>query len=139
IVSQDTDGLTTPFEAAMEWAIKADKPFFIGQRSLAILGSRPLKRKLIGITLAESAGNAATAVKECHLIIEAGQIIGRVTSISYSPTLKKYVGLAFITPDKTAEGTPFQIRVDDGRMIPGVVAPLPFYDPKSLRQTEAVD
>lgn len=139
IVSQDTDGLTTPFEAAMEWAIKADKPFFIGQRTLAILGSRPLKRKLIGITLAESAGNAATAVKECHLIIEAGQIIGRVTSISYSPTLKKYVGLAFITPDKTAEGTPFQIRVDDGRMIPGVVAPLPFYDPKSLRQTEAVD
>ena len=34
IVSQDTDGLTQPFEAGMNWAVKMEKPFFVGQRSL---------------------------------------------------------------------------------------------------------
>jgi sarcosine oxidase subunit alpha len=44
IVSQDTDGLTNPMEANMAWAVKDEKPFFIGQRSLRIIGRRPLKR-----------------------------------------------------------------------------------------------
>ena len=32
IVSQDTDGLTDPFEAHLGWAVKLDKPFFVGKR-----------------------------------------------------------------------------------------------------------
>ncbi len=39
IIGQDTDGLTTPIEAAMDWAVKMDKPYFIGQRSLKIIGA----------------------------------------------------------------------------------------------------
>ena len=32
--AQDTDGLTNPFEAGLGWAVRMDKPFFVGQRSL---------------------------------------------------------------------------------------------------------
>ncbi|HZW29945.1 MAG TPA: 2Fe-2S iron-sulfur cluster-binding protein, partial [Isosphaeraceae bacterium] len=39
IIGQDTDGLTHPVEAGLGWAVKRDKPFFVGQRSLAILGT----------------------------------------------------------------------------------------------------
>ena len=34
IVGQDTDGLTFPLEADMEWAIASKKPFFVGQRAI---------------------------------------------------------------------------------------------------------
>src|SRR5262249_11065633 len=37
LIGQDTDGLTHPVEAGLEWVVKRDKPFFVGQRSLAIL------------------------------------------------------------------------------------------------------
>ena len=40
IVGQDTDGLTNPWEANMGWAVKLDKPFFIGKRTLEILEKR---------------------------------------------------------------------------------------------------
>ena len=132
IIGQDTDGLTHPVEAGLEWAVRKDKPFFVGQRSLAILERKPPQRRLVGfITSSPREGR----IEECHLIIDQGQIIGRVTSVSYSPTLQRVIGLAFIAPEHTAPGTPFQIRLDDGGLVPATVAEIPFYDPKNQRQT----
>lgn len=138
IVSQDTDGLTTPFEANLAWAVKRDKPFFIGQRSLAIIGRKPLKRLLVGFMLPpEHTDLAARMPKECHLIIEEGQIVGRVTSVTLSPTLGRVIGLAFVTPERGVPGTQFQIRTDDGTLVTATVVETPFYDPQGQRQTEA--
>jgi len=72
--------------------------------------------------------------KECHLVIRAGDITGRVTSCADSPTLDKVIGLAYVAPDQAAIGTHFQIRVDDGQMVDAEVVPLPFYDPDGKRQ-----
>jgi sarcosine oxidase subunit alpha len=132
IIGQDTDGLTTPYEAALAWAVKLDKPFFVGQRSLKIVERRPRRQELIGFTLDRSF--AGEAPKECHLIIRNGNIAGRVTSIAYSETLGQHVGLAVIVPDLTAEGTRFNIRADGGRMVEAVVSRFPFYDPAGDRQ-----
>jgi sarcosine oxidase, subunit alpha len=133
IVSQDTDGLTNPFEANMAWAVKDDKPFFIGQRSLQIIRPRPLKRVLAGFTL-PSETPAAKVPKECHLIIENKEIVGRITSITRSPTLKQVIGLAFVAPDRAQPGTQFQIRLDDGSLVTATIVETPFYDPKAERQ-----
>ncbi len=148
IVGQDSDGLTTPTEANMRWTVKSTKPFFIGQRSLSILDRQPSKRKLIGFALVsnqtpvgydiQTNAKSESLVKECHLIVHEGQIIGRVTSVAYSPTLKRTIGLAFIAPNKTPPDTAFEIRVDNGSTIPATVVATPFYDPQSLRQRENV-
>jgi sarcosine oxidase subunit alpha len=132
IVSQDTDGLTTPVEANMEWAIKDDKPFFIGQRSLRIIKRKPATRRLVGFELA--ADHHGEMPKECHLVIERGEIAGRVTSVVDSPTLGKVVGLAYVPPHKSAAGSRFSIRIDGGEMVGATVVPTPFYDPKHERQ-----
>ncbi|MCE9590935.1 MAG: (2Fe-2S)-binding protein [Planctomycetes bacterium] len=132
IVSQDTDGLTNPFEAGMEWAIKDDKPFFIGQRSLRIIKKRPIARRLVAFSL--GAGYHGNMPKECHLVIDHGKIIGRVTSIAISPTLHEPIGLAFMPAEKAAVGTPFSIRIDDGEMVAARVVKAPFYDPHAARQ-----
>ena len=132
IIGQDTDGLTTPFEADMGWAVKMDKPFFIGQRSLKIIGQRPPKQVAIGFVLAKDFPGEAP--KECHLIIDQGNMAGRVTSIAFSDALRHHIGLGFIVPELAKEGTKFSIRGEGGRMMEATVAKLPFYDAASARQ-----
>jgi sarcosine oxidase subunit alpha len=131
IIGQDTDGLTTPFEAACGWAVKMDKPFFIGQRSLRIIQQKPLRQILVGFRL--DGGETASKVLECHLAIEQGSIAGRVTSVAWSPTLSRHIGLALLRPDIAKQGH-FHIRVTDGAMAKATVVPTPFYDAEGRRQ-----
>ena len=135
IVSQDTDGLTTPFEAGMEWAVRHDKPFFIGGRSLQIVARKPLKRRLVGFTLPR--GYEGPLPRECHLIIEKGEIVGRVTSIADSATLGQPIGMAYVAPHQSEPGSEFQIRVEGGKMVTAKVVELPFYDRNNARQRAA--
>jgi sarcosine oxidase subunit alpha len=130
IVGQDTDGLTDPDEANAMWAVAMKKPFFVGQRSLRILQARGPRQKLVGIELHD----ATRLPKECHLVIDAGAIAGRVTSIAHSRALNKSIGLAMLSPALAQDGREIQIRIDNGAMIAARVAAAPFYDPKNLRQ-----
>lgn len=132
IVGQDTDGLTTPDEAGLSWAVKHDKPFFVGGRSLEIVARKPLKRWLVGFVLPPDYSGAAPS--ECHLVIDRGEMAGRVTSISRSPTLRQFVGLAYVRPTQATPGTPIQIRLDDGKLATATVVELPFYDRQNARQ-----
>jgi sarcosine oxidase subunit alpha len=131
IVGQDTDGLTHPYEAGMDWAIGKSKPFFIGKRSIAIQKARGVRRTLVGFTLPDP---DATCPKECHLVIQGGAIAGRVTSAVRSPTLGKVIGLAYVAPDQAEIGQRFQIRIDCGEIVEAQVVPVPFYDPDNARQ-----
>jgi sarcosine oxidase subunit alpha len=131
IVGQDSDGLTTPFEAGCAWAVKMDKPFFIGQRSLRIVQKKPQRQTLVGFEL--EAGENAGRVLESHLAIEQGQIAGRVTSVAWSPTLSRHIGLAMLRPD-LAGGRNFDIRVSDGAMVRAAIVSTPFYDAEGRRQ-----
>ncbi len=138
IIGQDTDGLTTPLEVGLGWALKMDKPFFVGQRSLQVLSQQALRQSLVGFMLPD--GYTGTVPQECHLIIDTPHaspaLAGRITSIAWSPSLKRHVGLAFIRPDLSAVGTPFQIRLTDGRLVQATVCATPFYDPNNLKQKE---
>lgn len=135
IIGQDTDGLTTPSEAACEWAVRMDKPFFVGQRSLRIIHSKPVRQRLTGFELLP--GAAVDQVADCHLVIDDDAIAGRVTSVAYSPTLDKHIGLAMLDP-KIAQRESFVIRVTDGRMVSARIVPTPFYDPTAERQRAEV-
>jgi sarcosine oxidase subunit alpha len=134
IVGQDTDGLTTPFEAGLDWALKMDKPFFVGQRSLQIVAGRALRHVLVGFTLDKRF--TGSAPRECHLVIHEGEIGGRVTSIAWSPALLRHIGLAFVPPALSAVGSTFSIRISDGSTVTATVVRTPFYDPDNLRQKE---
>jgi sarcosine oxidase subunit alpha len=132
IIGQDTDGLTTPIEAAMGWAVRMDKPYFIGQRSLKIIGEKKSKAQLVGFVL--DSDDESAAPRECHLVIRGGEIAGRVTSIAFSPALSRHVGLAFVNPEMAVEGSRFFIRADAGRIVQARVVPTPFYDPSGALQ-----
>jgi sarcosine oxidase subunit alpha len=130
IIGQDTDGLTHPFEAQAGWAVKMQKPFFVGQRSLRILQQRGPRQLLVGFEIE----GRAPALKECHLVIEGGEIAGRVTSVAYSHALGKTIGLAMVKPALAAIGTVLSIRLTDGSTIRAVTVAMPFYDRDNHRQ-----
>ena len=130
IVGQDTDGLTDPFEANARWAVNLNKPFFVGQRSLKILAKRGPRQKLVGIEILDS----KRLPKESHLVIEKGNIAGRITSVVHSRTLNKTIGLALLAPQLADAGGEIRIRADRGEILAARVAVTPFYDPQNLRQ-----
>ena len=130
IIGQDTDGLTTPQEADMEWALGKKKDYYLGKRSVDIQGNK-VARKLVGFKLKDA---EAPCPKECHLVIDGDTITGRVTSAVRSPTLNEVVGLAYVGLDQAKHGQSFHIRVDGGVMVEGYVAEHPFYDPEGARQ-----
>ena len=132
IVGQDTDALTHPFEVDLGWAVKMEKPFFVGSRSLQILAARPPERQLVGLALPVDA--TAPLPEECHLIIEGHEIVGRITSVAHRTTLGQPIALAFVRPAQVAAGTQVTIRVAAGKLLTASVVPLPFYDPDTLRQ-----
>jgi len=131
IIGQDTDGLTTPFEADMGWAVAKKKPFYIGKRSVDIQNASPAHRRLIGFRLTDK---SAPCPEECHLVMDGETITGRVTSAVRSPSLDEVVGLAYVPVAIAEAGGTFTIKLGDGQRVEAQVSPIPFYDPDNKRQ-----
>ena len=64
-----------------------------------------------------------------YKIYQNNDIIGEVTSGSYSPTLDTGIGLGYVPIEFAKEATELQIDIR-GRMAKAKVAPLPFYSKK---------
>ena len=121
----DTDGLTNPYEMGADWAIKMDKPYFIGQRSLAIINKRPVNKQIVAFTL--EANLKGEMPLECNLVIDGSNINGRVTSIGFSQTVGQTIGFAYVKPYQKAIGSTFQIRTDNGSLVSATVVDTPFF------------
>lgn len=135
IVSQDTDGLTDPFMAGLDWAVKLDKPNFVGKPSLVRIQQRGVTHKLVGYEMLDP----TLVPEEANQIVQPNpqwpiglEIIGRVTSSRFSPTLKKSIGLCWLPVERSAPGSQFTVRIR-GELHQGKVVSLPFYDPEGER------
>jgi sarcosine oxidase subunit alpha len=124
IIGQDTDALSNPLEAGLEWLVRFDKPLFHGQEPLMRLKAMGPRSRLVGFTLAEG---SQVPAEGCQVVGE-GRPVGRITSARYSPTLERIVGLAWVPAGRSAVGESFRIRWN-GSDVPAAVAALPFYDP----------
>ncbi len=131
IVGQDTDGVATPHEAGLDWAVAGTKPYYVGKRATLIQKQAGITRRLVGFTTIDP---NAPVPEECHLVVRGAEILGRVTSACRSETLGKVVGLAYVAPGQAEPGSRFDIKIQGGRIIEGEVVPLPFYDPGNRRQ-----
>ena len=131
IVGQDTDGLTFPGEAGLEWAVSHSKGYFIGGPAISHMNEAPAARRLTGFLLQEPRGPVP---EECHLVLSGEKITGRVTSVAKSPTLGQVIGLAYVAREQAVAGTEFEIKLGQGERVRACATTLPFYDPENLRQ-----
>ena len=120
IVGMDTELDTTPRRLGMDWAVKMDKPDFVGRTALARTADLPDHRRLFGYTM-----DGPAPVEGAPISVD-GRIVGHVTSSFTSPALGRAVMLGW------QKHTPFADTVEiDGR--PAAVAHTPFYDPEGAR------
>jgi sarcosine oxidase, subunit alpha len=132
IVGQDTDGLTTAYDAGLDWLIKLDKADFIGKPELEWAGrdgnSRP---RLVALQPIDG----SIVPPEASQIIRGGNtIVGRVTSSRRSPTLARSVCLGYVTGDLAEPGTIVTIRLPEGRNVEATVMPQhAHFDPEGTR------
>ena len=135
IVSQDTDATTDPISADLGWAVKLDKPDFLGKRSLVRLSREGPKQRLVGFKMAKPGIVPDEGVQCVRLNNRKSEIIGYVTSCRHSPTLGETIGLCWLPAEIAAQdGATFTIRLLDGSAFEqAVVHHGPFYDPKGDR------
>ncbi len=123
IVGQDTDFDSTPRRIHHEWAVKLDKPAFIGRQAVLRTNKIGLDKQLVGLEM-----DSAPAPVEGAVIWTGEQFAGHVTSSTWSPVLGKAVMLGWLY---FADGQlPDEVTID-GRMARRV--PLPFYDKEASR------
>jgi sarcosine oxidase subunit alpha len=130
LVGQETDALTNPFEASMGWAVKLDKDDFLGKPSL-MLQADGVEKRLVGFEMVDG-----VMPEEMNQIVRQSpgglEIIGRVTSVRRSPSLKKIIGLCWLPAEMAASDQTFSVRVR-GELHTGRVVDVPFYDPEGSR------
>ena len=124
------DDQTDPFEAGIGFAVALKhEEDFIGRDALVSRKASP-QRRLVGLELA---GNETAAPGDCVHIGRAQ--VGRVTSATRSPVLRKNIALARLAVEHATPGTEVEVGKLDGQQkrLPATVVRLPFYDPDKTR------
>jgi aminomethyltransferase len=121
---QDLSLEITPVQARSGWAVGWKKPEFWGRAALTAEKERGPARLLWGIEALER------GIPRAHLpVLAAGEPIGEVTSGTFSPTLKKGIGLALLsTAAGVGEGDEVVVDVRGRPSAVRVVKP-PFVPP----------
>jgi sarcosine oxidase subunit alpha len=132
IVSQDTDGLTSPHDVGLGRMVKLEKDDFAGKPELVWQGDRNGRFRLVGL----QPHDGSLVPPEASQIVEGeNEIVGRITSSRMSPTLGRSICLGFVAPHLTTPGTKVTVQLLGGERIPASVTPHhAHYDPEGTRQ-----
>jgi aminomethyltransferase len=134
----------TPYELGMGRLVSPDKGRFIGQRALRAELAAGAARQIVGLEidwnevekLYDAAGLApavaATASRVATPIYRNGRQVGKATSTTWSPVLKRMIALASVERPHNAEGTELQseMTVEAVRhRVRARVVKMPFFNP----------
>ncbi len=141
----------SPYEMGLGRLVSLDKARYVGQAALAEENRRGHPRQIVGLEIDwpsvekifEKVGLApqvpAAASRVAVPVFASGAQVGKATSTTWSPTLKKLIALATVDRRHTAPGSvlEFELTVEAVRhRVPATVVATPFFNPK--RKTAAV-
>lgn len=136
LYGNDIDRTTNPLEAGLGWTVKLDKPDFVGKAALQKVKAEGLKRKLAGLTV-----EGPRVPRHGMEVVHDGVAVGQVTSGGFSPSLERGIGLAYVPPTLSKNGSSFGLRAGSSELAATVV-PRPFYEgalhgkPRKTQRTE---
>lgn len=111
-----------PLEAGVAWTVKFKKGDFIGKESLLKIKEAGIKRKLIAFEMHDRA-----VPRQNYGVFLNGEKYGWVTSGTFSPSLSKSVGLAYLSDVIYAEpGNIIDIEIRN-KFFPAKIVNMPFY------------
>jgi aminomethyltransferase len=121
LYGHEIDETTTLLEANLGWICKLSKGDFIGREALAKQKEEGVKRRLVGFEMIERG-----IARDDQEVVINGARVGRVTSGSPAPYLKKNIGLAYVPTEFANTGQQIQIDVR-GRLVEAQIVKTPFY------------
>ncbi|CAN5869719.1 aminomethyltransferase family protein [soil metagenome] len=140
----------SPYEMNLGRLVSLKKGRFIGQQALRDEHARGAQRQIVGLgidwpeveaiyeKLALAPSVDATASRVAVPVYRNGKQVGRATSTTWSPVLKKMIALAAIDKPFYAEGTKLQMEVTVEAVrhrVTATVVKTPFFDPKRKTAT----
>lgn len=128
---QDITSLTTPVQAGLEWVISKNRRQAQGfQGSSVILEqlTKGTQDKLVGLKLS----GRLPARQGSPVLDQQGQIIGTVTSGTFSPTLEQPIALGYINQAFSKSDQEVIVQVRDQK-ITAIVTKLPFVSHRYYR------
>lgn len=127
LYGHELDENTTPIEACLNFAVRFEKGDFIGRDVLLKQSREGVSKKLIGF---EIVGKGIA--RRDYKILKDGLIVGRVTSGTMSPSLKKPIGLGYVRPELADPGTELDVEIR-GEAVKAIVHKSRFYPSKVRR------
>jgi aminomethyltransferase len=142
----------TPYEMGLGRLVSPNKGRFIGQHALREEQTRGHARQIVGLTIEwteveriyEKLGLppavSATASRVAVPVYRSGRQVGKATSTTWSPVLKKMIALATIDRPHYEDATTLQIEVTveaTRHQVTAKVVPVPFFNPARKTATPA--
>jgi aminomethyltransferase len=139
---------STPYEINLGWSVNLEKPSFVGRSSLINESRRAKRRYLTGLEvdwedLERLYGRyglapqlAGRASRSAVPIYSKGNQVGQMTSHTFSPVLKKYIGIGTIEDPRTGMGDRVEVEVTIEHIrhkASAQLVKLPFFDPPRKR------
>ena len=121
LYGHELDERTTLLEANLGWIAKLDKGEFLGREALLRQRAEGLPKQLVGF---EMEGRAPA--RDGFAVRADGAAVGKVTSASPAPYLKKNIGMAYVPPAFADPGKRIDIEIRL-RAESAKIVKLPFY------------
>ncbi|MBD3906445.1 glycine cleavage system aminomethyltransferase GcvT [Chryseobacterium sp. Ch-15] len=120
LYGNDIDDFTSPLEAGLGWVTKFTKDF-IHSGFLKIQKEKGTTKKLVGFEI------KGKGIPRHHyeVLDENNQIIGSVTSGTMSPTLKKAIGMGYVSIENAKIGSEIFVNIRN-RPVKAVIVKTPF-------------
>ena len=143
----------SPYEMGLGRLVNLDKSRFIGQRALGEEHRRGPARQVVGLEidwteveavyepLGLPPAVAATASRVAVPVYKSGRQVGKATTTTWSPVLKKMIALATIDRPHCGVGTRLQMEVTVEAVrhrVGATVVPTPFFNPKRKTQVPPI-
>jgi aminomethyltransferase len=143
----------SPFEMGLGRLVSLEKNRFIGQPALNAEQKRGARKQIVGLEIDwpavehiyEQVGLppavSPIASRVAVPVYSNGTQLGKATSTTWSPVLKKMIALATLNNDFTKPGSrvEIEITVEAARhRVPAMVAKTPFYNPKHKTATPVI-
>jgi aminomethyltransferase len=140
---------SSPFEIGLGWIVDLERGNFIGRDALVEEKRRGSLWALVGLEVSWEAlerlyesyslpPSLPASARRDGLPVYAGERqVGKVTSHTWSPILKKYIALASVLASHAAPGTVLEMEHTvefERRKVPTTVVKTPFYDPERKRK-----